>query len=667
MNFAQHLILVLCLSSCFFAHAQDAKIPPPKTSLLKTAETKNFNKPMSFDQVDNGVLLSPPELDYDLSDGNVLKIGNLTFEGKNFFFTLLPLGKTHSQLTQVLSGDEASKMTLVMVWPEALLSHGTVEMISRTGKVLWTYSFSEEDRRKWRHKIENWRQQLVAKGVPSKTLSLSGIFAAQFAIDVESAKIPFRGLKESFRFCVTQAEGRNSTKMCSQSYGVKTSGRNVVMAKTQSDSTEPRVLVQNEEAPLSKNVPFVSDLPVSFYAELSSGESYEFVAQANKLELMDISDTQNPDVLRIVGYGTRPVGYSTILNPDQYGPLTRALGFESTIGDSRKFWEAAIQKEDPKIYLPGQGGGIFKQKFELSEIPRAQYRVYLSSRTPSGTYIDGIRLDGHKQPAAKVSSAQNYVKENPKNPVFFTWNFAAPERGKINRSYLNVEIDGKVYKSFYEIYKGYPRELSGRFTGVQASGSFIVLGEIAYNQWFEDLFDWTNYWLSQQRWGMSAKSFQSFNQLKVDSAGNTAPLSVTTVDVKYRATPGLWGRDESVGGVLSYQSVSFGAMKAPMLGLGAFWARSMPRAIDNFFNLVPIMRYPKWVDMEFIYYLNSMDSKVALNSSLSLNFHGKVLWSEHIFGEAGFGLKRYGFSDASVNQKAELNSFYGTVGLGVNF
>jgi hypothetical protein len=62
-----------------------------------------------------------------------------------------------------------------------------------------------------------------------------------------------------------------------------------------------------------------------------------------------------------------------------------------------------------------------------------------------------------------------------------------------------------------------------------------------------------------------------------------------------------------------------------------------------------------------------MDSNVTLNSPMSLNFHGKVLWTESIFGEAGFGMKRYGFSDSVLNQKAELNTFYGTVGLGINF
>lgn len=644
--------------------------PAPERSLLKTAASGTFNKPLYFDQIDNGVILPPMELEYDLSGegGKELKLGNVTLKESSFFFALAPLGKAHSQLSQVLSSSEAEKVTLLMMWPTGLLSSGTVEMISRTGDVLWRHTFTEKDRLEWQTKLTGWRKSLVAKGVDAKKLQNSGFFGSRLGlIDIASYKAPFWNQKESFRFCLTQTVGLSSTKICSQRYGTKSSGNSVLMGKVRADVPTPRVLVNNEEVPLKNTIPVSLETPTSFFAELGSGESYEFVTLPNKMNLMDISDLKNPTLLKIVGFGTLPTGRSVLLNQDQSGYFTKLFGFESTIGDTRKFWAATIKKDNPHIYLPGQGGGVFKQRFELSEIPRAQSRIYLHKRTPTGTYIDGIKLEGRKQPVSTVATDQNAVTVDAKDPAIFEWQFRATERGKINRSYLNVEFEGKNYRSYYEIFKGYPRELSGRFTGVASSGDLIVMGEVAYNQWFEDLFGWTNYWASRQRWGVSAKYFQSFNQLKVDTAGTAASISVVTVDLKYRATPGLWGRDESVGPILTYQNVTFDKMKAPMLGVGAFWARSMPRVFDDLFNYLPFMRYPKWVDMEFLYYASSMDSNVTLNSPMSLNFHGKVLWTERIFGEAGFGLKRYGFSDSTLNQKAELNTFYGTVGLGINF
>lgn len=652
------------------AEATPEEVPAPQRSLLKSAATREFNKALYFDQLDNGVILPPLELDYDLTlqQGKVLRIGNLGVSEKTFFFALQPLGKLNSHLPQVLSGSEAGKYALVMAWPEKLLNHGTLEMISRTGSVLWSYTFTEEDRQAWKDKLSAWKKELGQKGVPAKSLGRTGIFGTQMGIlDLQSINAPFWGQSESFRFCLTQTEGKGQTKMCSQRYGARSQGGKLTMGKIKDAPVTPRVLVQNETAPLKNSVPVSADMPSSFYAELATGESYEFVSQPNKLELMDISDTKKPKVLRIVGYDTRPTTHSIVLNPDQYGTFTRMLGFEATIGDPRKFWAAALKADDPKIFLPGQSGGIFKQRFDLSEVPRRQSRVYLNRRTPTGVYADGVEFEGRKQPGVKVSSDQHSVETDPKDPSKFTWKFKADERGKINRSYLTVDVNGKQYKSYLELYKGYPREISGRFIAVQAGGEFVMLGEVAYNQWFEDLVGWSNYWLSRQRWGFSGKYFQSFTNLKVGAAGATAPLKVMTLDLKYRLSPGLWGRDESVGALVSYQDVTFDALKAPMLGAGAFWARSMPRVFDDFFNLMPFLRYPKWVDMEFIYYVSSMNSNVKLDSSMSLNFHGKVLWSERWFGEAGFGIKRYGFTDTSLNQKASLNTFYGTVGLGMNF
>lgn len=669
MNIAQHLVVALLSCISFNAYAQEAgdEIPAAKQSLLKTAATKDYNKPLYFDQIDNGLILPAPELEYEMAaDGKSLQLGHVTISEKTFFVTLGPLEKGHPQLNQVV-GSSGRDMALSFFVPEYLMNPNAIEMVSRTGRVLWRHEFGDTDLISWNKQLDDWRKELIAKGLNSREVARTGIFAARYSfVNAKSAGLPLWNQKESFRFCISETRGRNSSRVCSQRYGIDAGADgSIVMRKVRVEPLKTRVLIHGQEAPLRQSLAVSMDSPTSFFAEMTSGESLEMITLPSKLELMDIADTAKPTLLRIVGYDTRPLGRSVILNPDQYSAVTKMIGFEATIGDPRKFWAAALQKNDPKIYLPGQGGGIFKQRFELSQIPRAASRVYLHARTPTGTYRDGIKLFGRKQPTAKVSTDQNSVEDEDDKE--FMWRFKATERGEINRSYLNVEFQGQNYRSYFELYKGFPRELSGRFSGVHAAGTFIIMGEVAYNQWFEDIFGWSNYWVSRQRWGISGKYFKSFNELKVDKAGRTAPLSVLTVDLKYRLVPGLWGRDETVGLLASYQDVTFDELKAPMLGGGVFWARSMPKVFDDLLNTLIFMRYPKWVDVEFIYYGTSMDSDVKLSSPMSLNFHGKVLWSERIFGEAGFGIKRYSFSNAILNQKAELNTFYGTVGLGINF
>ena len=62
-----------------------------------------------------------------------------------------------------------------------------------------------------------------------------------------------------------------------------------------------------------------------------------------------------------------------------------------------------------------------------------------------------------------------------------------------------------------------------------------------------------------------------------------------------------------------------------------------------------------------------MDASYELGDDYALNFHGKVLWTPRFYGEAGFGIKKYYFLQKQTQQGASLNTFYGTLGIGLNF
>lgn len=640
--------------------------PPQKPTAvnLKTVRDDQYNKPIYFEALDH--LLPTTELEYDLSlkEGKALRVGDITIDEQSFFFAMSPTHRFHPKIRSVVEPEVADRVMLVIRWPEDLLPGGTLELISRTGAVLWKGEITDEKRQAWKNNLELWKKGLAKQGVKVSRLPKNSVFSTQYGFDIAEAKL--RPTNESFRFCLTHAEGRARSRLCSQRYTIRLSGKTWALKKIKTDVT-PRVLLQSEAAPLQQTVPVPRDKPTVFFAEMAKGEIYEFVATPNKLNLMDLTDSKKPDEIRIVAWGTRPTIPSVILNPDTYSALTRLLGFEPTIGDMRKFWEVHIPIKDPKLYLPGQGGGIFAQRFDLSHVPDASVRPYLEFRTPTGTYVDGVKLFGKKDPKVKINSLERSMEVDQENPGLFLWRFKATQRGEINRGYLSMSHGGNEYKAFYEVYKGFPRELSLRLSGlVSPTGENVFMGEAAYNHWFEDFFGWTNYWVGRQRWGLSAKYFKSLTKLRVSSS-NSVELSVFNADLKYRFTPGLWGRDETVGMMLDYQSLKFGEIQAPMVGVGAFWARSMPKVFDKMINIIPLMRYEKWVDMEFIYYPMSLKPTVTLQNNFALNFHGKVLWTKHWFGEAGFGIKRYAIVDTVLRQKGGLNTFYGTVGLGLNF
>lgn len=641
-------------------------VPVARASLISSTKTADFSRPVSFDPSEGGVILPNPELVYDLTlqRGRVLRVGNVLIDERNLVFLIRPLVSYNQQLT-VLLGRDGALPALALRWPAPLLKSGVLEMISRTGTVLWRFEITESVLERWRGRLAGWRKALRARNIAERDLR-SGLFATNLTIeDLEAQGAPFWNQKEIFRFCLTSLDGRAQTRICSGRFSAETEGRQVTLKKVPS-SVEPRVLVMNENAPLKGVVPVPMDSQTGFYADLAGGESYEFIAAPSRLNLIDLADTSRPGILRVSGFGVRPAEPSAVLNPERYGALTQALGFQPTIRDERVFWAAALRIESPYLHFPGDGGGIFRQRFELAAVPREIARPHLSKRTPTGTYQDGILLRGRKHPQSSLSSSQYSVSQDGKDPSSFVWSFRAQEPGSFNRSYLDITAAGKTYKGFYEIYRGYGRELSTRASGLAAAGAPLFMAELAYNHWFESFFGAENYIFSRQRWGASLKYFKSLTRMQINEL-RKSDLDVATFDLKYRLVPGLWGRDETVGLLASGQNVAFDGISASMTGVGFFWARSMPKVFAGWLEGVPLLDGPKWVDLEFVFYGSSLSSQVQLGPTYALNFHGQVHWTKQVFGEAGFGAKLYTFRDLEQNKKAGLQTFYGTIGLGMRF
>lgn len=672
-----------------FAFSQEAVLPeekpteveqkkaepvPPVSSqagakIISSAMNKEYTRPLFFDSEDR-VTLQPPEFEYDLTgnENRSLRLGPYELNEKTFRVELKTLAQLHPKLKSILPANEVKQMVVAMKWPKELFNYGLIELISRDGEVLWKFDLTEKIKKEWEDEAARLGALVSGrafKAAKSREVVKSDKDSAASYVFKNISEVPILKQRDVFRFCFTKNENLLVTRLCTQRYVLKYNNKIPFLLAMTSGFT-PRVILQKEVAELKGQIEVPADIPFGFLAELSSGQSYEFISPPPKLSLVDFSETLNPQVVRVIGYDIAPLSLHTILNPDQYSHLTTLLGFQSTIFDPRKFWMAEMSKEEPILYFPGPGGGVFKQKFVLEDIPKAKARPYLAETTPDGTYLSEKVVYGRKLVKDKITSDQVRIRVSKKNPNIFEWTFAAPKSAEYNRSFLQVTHEGKTYKAYYELYRAYANELSFR-AGILASQGINVLAEGAYNHWFESLFGWSDNLFSVQRWGLSTKYFSSLNPLSITNKGTQVNLTVLNLDLKYRFTQGLWLRDETTGLMLSYQDIGFGSLKSTMIGGGWFWARSMPKVFDDFFNLFPFMDYPKWVDLEFIYYPVSLKSDVVLNNNLALNFHGQVLWSERFFGEMGFGVKRYAFSDTPTNQRVDFNTFYGTFGIGFKF
>lgn len=628
------------------------------SKLSRKTRNSDYTIPLSF-SLDLKSFVKSIEFEYNLTqdNGNTLWIGDTAFNERSFNFHLKSL-TSYDAAYKRISSTEVNSLSLIVNWPQGLFDFGTLEMISKSGTSLWKYEITAEDRAKWKEKLLDW------KIIGSSRAKMKGGKPVSFAItDLKSKNFPISKIKDSFRFCISLIESKLYSKLCSGRYSIKRERKKSTMVRIHAPIT-PRVIIQNEDGPLSNVMVLPETNVVQFYADLASGSSYEFIATPSPLNIVDVSKISSG--YTISGWGALPTAEHRLIKKTEPSKLTEMLGFESTIKDDRVFWQAKIPQDKSSLCLPGKPGGLFKYNLALDDIPGNEARLYLHERTVKSTYLEAVNLYGEKPREMKVTTDQFSATED-KDPSKFVWTFKAAEKGEHNRSVLNLNYKNHVYYAQYELYRGMANELSARFTGLISGGSLVLIGEVAYNRWFEEVFGWENYWLAKQRWGVNIKYFKSLSQLTVDSDGGKGSFDVMNLDFKYRFTPGMWTREETVGAMYSYQDVTFGTIKTSLMGAGIFWARSMPKVFDDLFNYLPLMEYPKWVDMEFIYFPTSLKKDVKLGATYALNFHGQVLWKKNLFGEAGFGMKKYALTDDVSGKKADFNIFYGTVGMGLKF
>lgn len=665
-----------------------------------------------YDPAKNGVLLEKQQIDYDLTTENALRVGPYFLSSDD---VAMYLTKEQGEFFDIEFGIEVRRKLGPMYvasfkWPLDYLDSGHLEIQNDKGEVLWKRLVTSQDIVDWKKLIQDQKnkvkmtkeklQEIISaqtgsRDKKSKTIperinfnrpeTLSALHSrSQFGFAYKGVfELPIGQIREPFRFCISKDEAGGRVGLCSRRYTFFREFGNYGV-KAVSTQVRPRVLVNDRPVTLKGTALFLDySTPVKFSALTQNGTYYEFISQPKEISVVELVHNKKTNKVEVLGYGDAPIGD---VEKDFYSDnvMWSFLNFMPTIGDKRKYWRAFIPYENPALYLKGQGGVPFRQRFTFNNLPTLESRVELTATAQKATYNERPVLEGRIAAPLKVAASDNRVVRSA--PEKFEWTFLAPQKGQMNSDEIRITENGKTYVADYQIYRGYPAELSARMTGVISQDlDLILLGEVAGQYWFEKILGMDSYRFSKLRWGLASKYFDT---LLVESPSDSgfSSLSVLNVDLKYRLDPGIWARDPTVGLMLSAQQVDFefkqGGSKTlaqtTMYGGGLFWARSMPRFFDDIFNIVPFMRYPKWVDMEAILYPLILDSDQKSVFSLAFNFHGKIQWTPKFFGEAGFGLKNFAWDDSSLGQidpstgrptgkSIGFAVAYGTFGLGFNF
>lgn len=655
---------------------------------------------MIFAPEKNAIIKEKQKIDYDLSKPSQLRLGPFVLNQGD---VSMQISREEAEFVDIEFGLEAKKYIrsiyiISFTWPRDYLSSGTLEIVNDKSETLWRDDIDDEDVEEWQTLLNQSSSKLTDKEILDFQKKLSetkegrpdkqSLYRAKNLSRVHKNSsygnshqrfydIPLADIKGPFRFCVAKRNPDGRLALCSKRYEfVRRFGRYAL--KSVSQKVRPKVQVNDKNTSLRGTAIFLDfETPIKLSAMMDDGTYFEFISRPKQIEVMDIALDTDKDLINLVGFGARPIG---LLEEDIYADnvLLGFLNFMPTIGDLKDYWRATMDPRAPYLYVKGKGGAPFRQSFTFKDLPTEKIRPSIDPKSQKSTYSYKAKLKGYVDTSVQLSTPRDLPDASVErlDGESFEWNFISEKRGK-NIGYLNLNDGENTWQAQYELYRGYPGEISARFTGVVSDDlDLVILGEVAGQYWFENILGSQNFYLSQLRWGLSAKYFETIFVGR-DDPDNQGLVSVNTTEVnlKYRLDPGIWGRDPSVGFILGYQGLSYEFRQSAvdfnskngMLGAGVFWARSMPKVFDDIFNIIPFFRYPKWVDMDAIYYPLSTDSLITQKANVSFNFHGKIAWTDRFFGEGGFGLKVYSYADPNINKNIGFGLAYGTVGLGMNF
>jgi hypothetical protein len=599
-------------------------------------------RPLLFAPDDNQISLTSPQLKWDLSQGQKIDLGSVIYNADAIFMQVKPSG---------------SRSLLVFSWPSVLSASGTLLIKNEKNATLWQTKVSQDDEQSW-HKAH-----------------ADSNFGSE---ESSSDKIAFLSSPEPFRFCLTESRsGDESLEICSVYYTSQKTADGFHLTEVP-QVKKPTVLINDQDIGPRGIINYSGTESIKALIQFAKGATIEFHSKPLQLTMLDVvwsddkKDNANPSFI-FTGQGPKPLGAVTDLEvpPNHFWSAT-GLG-------EKVIWQISVPASAPLLRVVGTWNVPFTFIVRFEDLPHDSERIYISERTGTGTYSSSPRIAGYNPKKARLSSKERKVLVS-KSRQKYVWVFAAPEKGVRNTAHISLsksEEPKEKWVAHYQFYRGYSWEASARISGIiSTSAGAVPVGELSGGYWAENL-GVNNYYFDHQRWGFAARYFKALGTLDAQTGNSSKPtipvnnLSTFNFDIKYNIVPGIWNRDELYGPILSFENIKVASYGGTFLGFGGYWARTMPKFFDDLFNYLPFLRYRKYLDIELVLYPVAITSAVNAGATYNLNFHGKVFWTQTFYGEAGLGLKGFNFtksaSSSYTSQPVQLNTLYGTLGVGLIF
>lgn len=531
-------------------------------------------------------------------NGISLKTPAIEYDLKSFGLSFGQKQFNPSSLQFQIISNPYSKFNIKFFVPSDFIANSLMEIEGDDKKVVYSQTFDP--------KKEDLKFDETSKFViNSKILS-----------DLEFKNI---SSQNQLRLCIRQRLATSKVSSCSAAYKLEESEGQWNTQPIGND-LEPKVLINNKEVD-HKGVLVADELePKEFVAEFEDHSSVEIQAVPPKTDFDEVFLDNEENVI-VKGFGDAP--YNLIQLKDK----------------KEKEWSIKLPAKQKILYIGAQNGFVWKQEFSVEKsIPSDFDRPYLLIGSKTSTYKDTVALKGKVREDFLITNQSNTVKQNQN---LFDWNIQLGKHGTTTTDSIVMSDGYNKHVASYNVYRSYPGEFVSRLTAFKPTENDIWgLTELSASYWFEDIFGSKNYYWSQQRWGITAQSMVNL----------TAGLfRVSTADLKYRFSPGVWNREESFGFKVGYQSMNYRSVEGAFIGAGAFWTMPSKGLVDKALNVVPVFRKQKVLDIQAMYYPLLVRTRGTLGLNYDLRMNGKIFLKPDFFVEIGLGARQISLTISSTN------------------
>lgn len=596
---------------------------------------------LEFDSKKNNAQLFGPYIKY-----NVLKppfsFGRYQFEKTDIALELR--GTSLPQGDEALNDDmeeEQKGQVLYAVWPKFLLEFGTITITTEDGKALLDEDFDSDDVRgddKYVHyKIQDQDANLIAS------------------------------LGQNFRICVIQDYKETYVEACSDY--MRMDGKRFVATKTSQEDQKVQTTFNGQDVPKNAQITLPEgQQTMEINLEFKSGFKIHVKDEVRRLNLENVAIDPIEKRLGIIG-GDGKVTSSSLTYKDRFFKFIKEKNYYRNQFEVSQQWPQNLEDAEMEFAPYPLGASAQHYGLILDQLP-PKFEFSIDPESPIATYRSVVEIKGKKAKNEKLTAKRKDELMIHKDETSFVWRFPAPDKGAMNMNYLALKYKKNYYYFSRRIFRAHKGSVTAA-AALSASPTLDVVPgyRLTADYWPESI--WGDQKWAYQRWGFAFEIFETAQPFK-PKKDFTEKVSINPIhfEIMYRFSPGIRPVQSSFGLSLRYlryqlfRSIS-SDLTPRFLGVGAFWHTAPQKIVDDVFNIVPLFRYPKWMELSAFYY-PMIFGDFNLGFSWSYHAKGRMFFARSWFLDASFNVMDMNFEVVN-NVKPRISTAHGTIGIGMLF